>query len=115
LIDIDREEIISEGFYAKDREVCEMHPTTKWKLKGTKLPFIKESVELVKNMAKVVPELSYIGWDVAITPSGPVIVEGNGAPLDIYTMQIMYERFLNVVGLKKEYNAILDRFIRSKK
>ena len=27
-----------------------------------------------------VPEVRYVGWDIAITPNGPVIMEGNEYP-----------------------------------
>ena len=36
--------------------------------------------EMVKEAAKRVPELRYIGWDVAITEKGPAIIEGNECP-----------------------------------
>lgn len=56
------------------------HPTTGIKFVGYKLPYIKEVKELVKKAALVVPNFGYVGWDVCITPNGPVIVEGNDFP-----------------------------------
>ena len=41
---------------------------------------MKEAIELTKKAALLVPELGYIGWDVAISDKGPVIVEGNDIP-----------------------------------
>ena len=40
----------------------------------------KEAVELVKEAAKVIPEVAYVGWDVAVTENGPLIIEGNHFP-----------------------------------
>ena len=57
--------------------VYEEHPNTHIKLVGYKIPFVKEAVELCKKAALVVPEVRYVGWDVAITENGPVIIEGN--------------------------------------
>lgn len=39
-----------------------------------------EAVEMCKKAALVVPQVGYIGWDVAITPTRPVLVEGNTLP-----------------------------------
>lgn len=54
------------------------HPYTHIPLLGYKVPMIKEAVKLVEEAALVVPQMRYIGWDVATTPKGPVIIEGNG-------------------------------------
>ncbi|MBK5253757.1 MAG: carboxylate--amine ligase [Peptostreptococcaceae bacterium] len=53
------------------------HPYSHIPLIGYKVPLIKETVELAKKAALVVPEMRYIGWDIAITPNGPAIIEGN--------------------------------------
>lgn len=44
---------------------------------GLKIPFWNEAKELVISTHERIPELFTIGWDVAITPEGPMIVEGN--------------------------------------
>ena len=35
---------------------------------------------MVKEAALKIPELRYIGWDIAITDNGPVLIEGNEYP-----------------------------------
>lgn len=57
--------------------IYDEHPNTHIKLVGYKIPFAKEAVELCKKASLVVPEIRYVGWDVAITENGPVIIEGN--------------------------------------
>ena len=57
-----------------------VHPTNGFKMIGFKIPYFKEAVELCKKAAKVEPHVRYVGWDVAISPNGPVIVEGNELP-----------------------------------
>ena len=54
-----------------------VHPITKTNIVGFKVPFYNEAKELVKKAAKIVPEIRYIGWDIAITNKGPIIIEGN--------------------------------------
>ncbi len=56
------------------------HPRTGVKIEGFQIPFWKESVNLCLRAAKVVPQMRYVGWDVAVTPKGPVFVEGNNFP-----------------------------------
>lgn len=57
--------------------VYEEHPLTHVKVEGREVPLFFEACEMVKRAALVVPQMRYIGWDVGITPDGPVIVEGN--------------------------------------
>lgn len=56
------------------------HPHYGFPFIGFKVPFFKEAIELCKNAAKIEPRMRYVGWDVAITPTGPVLVEGNNLP-----------------------------------
>ena len=37
-------------------------------------------MEEAKKAALVCPEVGYVGWDIAVTPDGPVLVEGNEFP-----------------------------------
>ena len=53
------------------------HPYTGHQIVGFKVPFFKEAKEMILEAAMRVPQMRYIGWDVAITPNGPVIIEGN--------------------------------------
>lgn len=56
------------------------HPLTGEDLTNIKIPFVHEAFEMVKEAALVVPKIRYIGWDVAFTENGPIIVEGNEYP-----------------------------------
>ncbi|WP_179344850.1 sugar-transfer associated ATP-grasp domain-containing protein [Winogradskyella ursingii] len=55
------------------------HPDNGFKLEGFKIPFFKEACELAKKGVELLPD-GFIGWDVAITPNGPTIVEANDMP-----------------------------------
>lgn len=56
------------------------HPVTGQAFIGFQIPFFREAVEMCCQAALVEPRMRYIGWDVAITPDGPVLVEGNNLP-----------------------------------
>lgn len=53
------------------------HPNTHVHLQGYTIPFVKEAVEMCLKAALVVPQIRYVGWDVAITEDGPELIEGN--------------------------------------
>ena len=53
------------------------HPTTGEMILGFQVPCWEEIKALVKEAALVTPQLRYMVWDVALTPDGPVIIEGN--------------------------------------
>lgn len=55
----------------------DVHPYTGVKLAGYHIPYIKEVMALCTEAAHVVPQMRYIGWDVAICQDGPALVEGN--------------------------------------
>ena len=60
--------------------VYEEHPMAKIKFNTLTIPYVKEAFEMVKKAALEVPEVRYVGWDIAITEKGPVIMEGNEYP-----------------------------------
>ena len=54
------------------------HPNTGTVIKGFKVPMWQEAMELVEKAAQRI--YGYIGWDIAITVNGPVIIEANTHP-----------------------------------
>ncbi|MEF2528198.1 sugar-transfer associated ATP-grasp domain-containing protein [Streptomyces globosus] len=36
--------------------------------------------ELAERCARLFPQVPFIGWDIALTPGGPVVIEGNSSP-----------------------------------
>jgi hypothetical protein len=57
------------------------HPDTGIRFEGHAVPFYEEAVALCRRAhLALAPDLFLIGWDVAITPRGPVILEPNLFP-----------------------------------
>jgi len=77
------------------------HLDTGVAFEDVRIPYLDEVIDLVKEAATYFPELPYIGWDVAITPSGPVIVEGNYISGAFNTYQVI-NYLCHGVGIKKE-------------
>lgn len=55
------------------------HPDSNISLQDYKIPYVKEACELAKYASKLLPT-RLIGWDIAITSNGPIIIEGNQGP-----------------------------------
>lgn len=53
------------------------HPTTGMLFEGFQVPFWKESCELAMEAARKFLPIRTVGWDIAITPKGPLLIEGN--------------------------------------
>ncbi len=53
------------------------HPYSHTPLIGMVLPYWKEVIKMAEDAALVIPQMRYVGWDIAVTPTGPAIIEGN--------------------------------------
>ncbi len=62
---------------SKSFESLECHPDTGHRVQGMEVPFFTEARELALRASNAVGFLRTIAWDVAITPGGPTIIEGN--------------------------------------
>lgn len=61
------------------------HPDTHAQIEGFALPFWLETKALATRAHQAFADRKIIGWDIAITDDGPVIVEGNSSPdLDMH-------------------------------
>ena len=72
--------VIEYPAFDKDSIYYETHPYTSCAIKGYQLPCWDKAVEAVLKAATVVPEVGYVGWDVAATKDGVVLIEGNPFP-----------------------------------
>ncbi|MDD3048690.1 MAG: sugar-transfer associated ATP-grasp domain-containing protein [Bacilli bacterium] len=81
------------------------HPLTNINIIGFKVPLWEASMEMVKEAAKVIPELGIMGWDVAITNEGPLLIEANQYPgHDIYQLP---PHTTNGIGMLPTFEAVM--------
>lgn len=77
-IDINTGELSEKGLRTKvKRGWYTAHPDTGVPFKGFRIPYWNEVIDLVIRGHKCFPIIHSIGWDVAISSSGPLIMEGN--------------------------------------
>lgn len=83
----------------KDLNHFECHPVSGVKFDGYELPFWQEIKAMCLEAALVEPRIMVIGWDVAITPNGPIFIEANRRPgFDL--PQVLYGRGLKEITKK---------------
>ena len=68
---------INEVLYSKNYFY---HPGCDKLVVGMKIPMWDRVLEVVTKAAKTIPQVRYIGWDIAITNSSVEIIEGNHNP-----------------------------------
>ena len=82
------------------------HPDSKKELVGFTMPKWDEAVAFAKELARNIPDAGFVGWDLALTKDGWVMVEGNAAPLIIYQMAIRRGIRDEFYRMKNKYNII---------
>lgn len=98
--------VIEEAAVNKAGELFEKHPITGTEIKGFKIPYWNEAIDMVKEAAKLSPNIRYVGWDVGMSESGPVFVEGNHFPgHDIY--QVAEKIGPNDIGILPKFEAAM--------
>lgn len=55
------------------------HPETKVRFEDFRIPFYKESLDLVRELHGFFYGVHSIGWDIAIAEQGPTVIEGNNS------------------------------------
>ncbi len=99
-IDVKTGTITTHGY---DEYVTEyiQHPDSGVIFKNYTFPMWDEMKSMCREMAEMIPSVKCIGWDVALTDQGWVVVEGNGMTQFIGP-QIIYKR-----GIKEEVEALM--------
>ena len=69
--------LLPYGAFNKEGDKWTVHPLTGVSIVGFVIPFYSEAIELAKILSVIVPEVPYVGWDIAIGPHGPLVIEGN--------------------------------------
>lgn len=100
LVNMDRGVLMGNGFDKK----CEEHETSVAGVRfdGFEIPYWEEAKAMVLEGAHVNEGVHLVGWDVAIAPDGPLVIEANrGAGWDV--VQVPAKR-----GMKKLLNEMLE-------
>jgi len=69
--------VLPYGAFNKEGDKWTVHPLTGVSIVGFVIPLYAEALALAKELAGIVPEVPYVGWDIAIGPDTPLVIEGN--------------------------------------
>jgi hypothetical protein len=77
-VDIETGIVNGPGVYSDITKIdSSIQPITGQSIIDFQIPFWQKVVEMVKEAANLCPENKSIGWDIAITATGPELIEGN--------------------------------------
>ena len=94
--------IISGKGIPESGELFEYHPDTGVKIEGFQIPKWDELIEMATDlMLNVMPDIRYVGWDMALSKKGWCVVEGNWAG-EFVGDQLGQNR-----GLRKEFEDMI--------
>lgn len=80
MMDIRTGEVITDAVDQNKIADYAVHPVTGTVFKGLQMPFWEETLDMMRRAAPLAAKISNIGWDIALTPSGPLIIEANTIP-----------------------------------
>ena len=102
----DENGVITKPAMDREGKLFEVHPVSKVPIKGFKIPYYKESIDLAITASQKIPQVGLVGWDIAITDKGPVLIEGNELPgYDIYQSKIHLSETKE--GLKPFFDSVI--------
>ena len=105
-LDLENGRVCGPGRNNTDIREYTRHPATGYFMPGFALPFWEELKALVCQGMERVPSLGYVGWDIALTPEGPALIEGNvhwpGGNIIQFDRVGKYPLILSCLGEKNE-------------
>lgn len=101
-VDIRTGQVVTDAVDAKGK-VYRQHPATGKTIKGFMIPMFRDVLELAESACSGIE--GYLGWDIAVTENGPVLIEVNTKPaVALLQMPYMPEK----KGMKHVMKKYLD-------
>lgn len=96
--------------YNPTEEIIYKNPSNNFDYIGFKIPMFDKVKELAIKAASEYKILKYVGWDIAITEKGPVLIEGNDYPgVDIIQTYVQLD---GNIGMVKDFEKALGMKLR---
>lgn len=102
----DKGHSVGPGHTGKHKSRYDVHPDSHESIVDFQLPLWDEAVAMLDRAARVVPEVPYVGWDVAIGEHGPVLIEGNWTPG-------LYETRVSATGIRHGSRPVHEALMKT--
>lgn len=79
VVDVDNGCIITNG-KRRHGETYANHPDSGVPFRGYQIERWQELITMLESLVRVIPQIKFVGWDLALTNNGWVVVEGNTKP-----------------------------------
>ena len=93
------------GAFDKYANTFTVHPISGTSIVGFQVPLYDEVLATLDTVSRVVPQIPYVGWDVAIGEHGPVIIEGN---YNTGVFQMKPSLTGSKIGLLPKFREVID-------
>ncbi|MBR6184831.1 MAG: hypothetical protein IKQ41_01050 [Clostridia bacterium] len=90
----------------KQGNTYEKHPITGTPIIGFHIPFFEEAKQMCLEAMRVVPQVRFVAWDVAITADGPRFIEGNSFPS--HAVPQFAAHYPDGIGILPEFKKFID-------
>ncbi len=95
-----------------DSDWHDHHPVTGKPLAGQELPNWRAVLDLACAAHTLLPDCGIMGWDIGLTPEGPMIVSGTGAPRHALYQLASGEGVMNP-RFARRFSAVAERQARA--
>lgn len=89
IIPVDEDGLTGPALESRTNTRWSQHPDSGAQLANIKLEMFQDVVDLAVRASKPLSHTGILGWDIALTPDGPVIIEVNAAP-GVKYLQVIY-------------------------
>ena len=104
-VDLDSGKLLTVGA-DKQGNTYEKHPMTGTAIIGFTIPFFEEAKQMCLQAMRVVPQVRFVAWDVAITEQGPRFIEGNSFPS--HAVPQFAAHYPDGIGILPEFRKFID-------
>lgn len=101
----ERTGIAHYGAFDKFANTFSEHPQSGTPIVGFQVPMYDEVLSTLDKVSRIIPQIPYVGWDVAISRTGPAIIEGN---YNTGVFQMKPSLTGNKKGLLPKFREIID-------
>ena len=104
-VDLESGKLLTVGA-DKQGNTYSVHPKTGTSIIGFQIPYFEEAKAMCLEAMRVVPQVRFVAWDVAITPDGPRFIEGNSFPS--HAVPQFAAHYPDGIGILPEFKKYLD-------